>query len=233
MISACRRPARRCGDQGADAAEADDADRLLEELDAGVLGALPLAALAARRWAGGMWRARLRMWRDGELGGGDDVGGRGVDHHDARLCGRLHVTLLRRTGPGHDLEPLRRGERLGVHLGGGPHEDGVDVRDGGQQLGAVGTVAVADLELGAQRVDSGGAQLFGVRDDGTRSHSEVLHGIVRVRVCTMLCQWPQYPLRQPVNELVHAIRTRVVTEQGLAERHSPGPAGTANSAVAG
>ena len=32
-------------DEGADPAEADDADLLLEELDAGVLGALPLARL--------------------------------------------------------------------------------------------------------------------------------------------------------------------------------------------
>ena len=40
------------GDEDADPAEADDADGLLVELDAGVLRPLPLAALAARRGPG-------------------------------------------------------------------------------------------------------------------------------------------------------------------------------------
>ena len=40
-------------------------------------------------------------------------------------------------------------------------QDRVDVGDGGQQLGAVGAVAVPDLEVRAERVDGGGRQLFG------------------------------------------------------------------------
>src|SRR3954449_11179060 len=38
-------------------------------------------------------------------------------------------------------------ERLGVHLGRRAHQDGVDVDDGGEQLGAIGSVALADLEV--------------------------------------------------------------------------------------
>ena len=56
---------------------------------------------------------------------------------------------------------LGGGDRLGVDLGGAADEDRVDVGDGGQQLGAVGAVAGADLEVGAERLDGGGGELFG------------------------------------------------------------------------
>ena len=64
--------------QHPDLAEADDAQGLLEQLDAGVLAALPLAAAqgGARRRdvaSGGQQQA------DGELGGADDVRGAGSD----------------------------------------------------------------------------------------------------------------------------------------------------------
>ena len=120
------------------------------------------AACAGRDVAGGG-----QHQRDGELGGGDDVGGRGVDDHDAGLGGGLDVDVVEAdAGAGDDLELLGGGERLGVDLGGGAHEDRVDVGDGGQQLGAVGAVAVADLEVRAERLDGGGAQLFGDEYDG-------------------------------------------------------------------
>ncbi len=159
------------GDEYADAAEADDADGLLVELDAGVLRPLPLAVLQR-----GVGRAdvagRGEHQRDGELGGGDDVGGRRVDDHDPALGGRLHVDVVEaHTGAGDDLQPLRGGQRLRVDLGGGAHQDRVDVGDGGQQLGAVGAVAVPDLEVGAERVHGGGAELFGDEYDGLVSHS--------------------------------------------------------------
>ena len=59
------------------------------------------------------------------------------------------------------------GERLGVHLGRGADQDGVHVDDRGEQLGAVGAVAVPDLEVGAERLHGGGAELFGDQDDRT------------------------------------------------------------------
>ena len=50
------------GDERADAAEADDADGLLEELGAGVRADASTAPARATACAAGMWRARLRMW---------------------------------------------------------------------------------------------------------------------------------------------------------------------------
>ena len=128
-------------------------------------------------WAGLMWRAAASMQGDGELGGADDVGGRRVDDHDAGLGGGLHVDVVEAdAGAGDDLEPRRGGERLGVDLGGGADQDRVDVGDRGEELGAVGAVAAADLEVRAERLDGGGAQLFGDEYDGLRVcvHSGVL-----------------------------------------------------------
>ena len=165
-------------DQDADLAEADDADGLLEQLDAGVLAALPLAVL--QRQVGGRDAARGgQQQRDGELGGADDVGGRRVDDHHAGLGGGLHVDVVQAdTGPGDDLQALGGGQRLGVHLGGAADQDGVDVGDGREQLGAVGAVGVPDLEVGAERLDGGRAELFGDQDDGP---GYVSHGGISCR----------------------------------------------------
>ena len=61
---------------------------------------------------------------------------------------------------------VRGRQRLGVDLGRRADQDRVDVGDGGQQLGAVGAVAPADLEVRAERLDGGRAQLFGDEYDG-------------------------------------------------------------------
>ena len=55
-------------------------------------------------------------------------------------------------------------------------QDRVDVGDRREQLGAVGAVAGADLEVRAERLDGGGAQLFGDEYDRLRGcvHSGVL-----------------------------------------------------------
>ena len=91
------------GDQHADPAEADHAEGLLGQLDAGVLGALPLAALER-----GVGRRDVARGGDqqtaGELGGGDDVGGRGVDDHHAGLGGGGDVDVVQAdAGAGDDL----------------------------------------------------------------------------------------------------------------------------------
>ena len=67
----------------------------------------------------------------------------------------------------------------------------------GEQLGAVGAVAVPDLEVGAERLDGGGAQLFGDEYDGL-GHSGVLAG----------CPWmwdpcPRGPEVGPAWRVVH------------------------------
>ena len=163
------------GDEHPDAAEADDADGLLVELDAGVLRALPLPVL--QRGVGGREVAGGGEHQPHcQLGGRDDVGGRCVDDHHAGLGGGLDVDVVEtHARAGDDLEVAGRGERLGVHLGGGPDQDRVDAGDGREQLLAVGAVAVPDVEVGPERLDGGGAQLLGDEHDGPgleRSHSE-------------------------------------------------------------
>ena len=161
-------------DQDADAAEADDADGLLVELDAGELRPLPLA-VAQRRVGRADVAGGGEQQADRELGGADDVGGRRVDDHHAGLRGGPHVDVVEADpGTGHDLQALGRGEGLGVDLGGGADQDRVHVGDRGQQLGAVGAVAVPDLEVGAESLHGGGAELLGDEYDGIAHSSDVL-----------------------------------------------------------
>ncbi len=74
------------------------------------------------------------------------------------------------TRAGHHAELLRGGDRLGVDLGGGTHQDGVDVGDRGEEFRAVRAVAVPDLEIRTQSVDRGGRQLFSDEYDRLRAH---------------------------------------------------------------
>ena len=154
------------GDEHADAAQPDDADGLLEQLGAAVPAALPLPAgeRGVRRAdvAGGGEHQRHR-----ELGGAGDVGGRGVDHHDAVLRRGLHVDVVQPdAGAGDHLEPLGSEQRLGVDRGGRADQDGLGVGDGGEELDPVGAVAVPDLEVGSQGLHGGGTELLGDQYDG-------------------------------------------------------------------
>ncbi|CAO0830338.1 hypothetical protein SMICM17S_02097 [Streptomyces microflavus] len=157
-------------DEDTDAAEADDAEDLLAELDPGVLGALPLAVLQGGVGLGDVARGGDQQTA-GQLGGGHDVGGRGVDDHHAGLGGRGDVDVVQTDArAGHHAELLRGGDRLGVDLRGGTHQDGVDVGDRGEEFGAVSAVAVPDLEIRTQGVDRCGRQLFSDEYDRFRAH---------------------------------------------------------------
>src|SRR5699024_8568529 len=111
--------AQALGDELADAAEAHHADGLLQQLHAGELLALPAAGLN-----GGVGAAEVPQRgedkRDRELRGGDDVGGRGVDDHDARGGGAGDVDVVQaHAGAGDDTKLRGRGVHLRVDLGGG------------------------------------------------------------------------------------------------------------------
>src|SRR5690606_20187226 len=105
-------------EQLADAAEADDADGLAEDLDAVELAALP-GALTQGRVGGGDLTGGGQHQGDRVLGGGVDVGGRRVHDHHAALGGRGHVDVVEAdAGARDDLQLLARLEHLGVDGGG-------------------------------------------------------------------------------------------------------------------
>ena len=117
------------------------------DLDAGVLGPLPLARLERGAGAGGV-AGDGEQQRDGLLGGRDDVGGRRVDDHDAAGGGGGHLDVVQTdAGAGDDLEPRRGGDRLGVDLGGAADDHRVGVGERGEQRRPVGAVDVADVEV--------------------------------------------------------------------------------------
>ena len=108
--------------------------------------------------------------------------------------------ILVRSATKVDAEALAAAQRLTVVARAGVGLDNVDVDDRGEELVAVRAVAVADLEVRAQRVDGRGAQLFGDQDDGL-GHVTFLTEVVRMvfgrrprsgwvvrgRPCTTLC----------------------------------------------
>ena len=107
------------GEQHPDAAQADHADGLAGDLDAGVARALPLAGLerggSGDRVAGHRQQQRHRL-----LSRGDDVRGRRVDHHDPAGGGGRHLDVVQADpGPGDHLQPWGGGDRRGVDLGRG------------------------------------------------------------------------------------------------------------------
>ena len=144
------------GDEGADAAETEDADRLLVELGAGERAALPLAG--GKRGVRGRDVAReAQDVPDGELGGRDDVGGRGVDDHDAGARRGLDVDVVEPdAGAGDDLERRSGGKGLGIDPGRGADEHRVRLGERGEQRRTVGAVDVAHVEVGPEGIDRGG-----------------------------------------------------------------------------
>ncbi len=153
------------GDEGADPAEADDADGLLEQLDAAEPAALPLAALGRRVGVGDV-PGEGEQVADGELRRGRDVGGGRIDDHHARSGRGGDVDVVEAdTGTGDDLQLRGGGDRLGVHLGRGSDEHGAGVSESGEQRGPVGPVDAADVEVGAEGIDGGGREFFGDQHD--------------------------------------------------------------------
>ena len=121
------------GHEPADAAEAEDGERLLVELGAGEGGALPRARVHGRVGLGQAAGAGQEQ-RHGVLGGRDDVGGGGVADDDAALRGGLHVDVVDgHAGSPDDLEAAGRVQELRRHLGLGAHDERVVGGDGRRQ----------------------------------------------------------------------------------------------------
>ena len=86
---------RAAGDDRADVAGADQAERLAGDLDAHEAVLLPLAGLGAGVGLGQLAGEREHQ-RDGVLGGGDRVAERGVHHHHAAARWRRGYRRCRR-----------------------------------------------------------------------------------------------------------------------------------------
>ena len=154
------------GHEQADAAQAHDTHGLVREFHTGVLAAFPLSVYQRLVRRGNVARAGQQQ-RNCEFRGRHDVRGGRVDHHDPGLGSGIDVDVVQaHAGASDHLEPASSSQRLGIDLRGRTHKDRVHVRDGGQQLRAVGAVGLADLEVRAQRFKGGWRQFLGDQDDG-------------------------------------------------------------------
>ena len=125
---------RAVGDDRADIARADQAQRLGGELHPHEAVLLPLAGLGGLVRLGQVAGEREHQ-RDGVLGGGDRVAERRVHHHHAGGGRGGDVDIVDAdAGAAHDLELLRRGEHVLGHLGRGTDGEPVIAADHRDQL---------------------------------------------------------------------------------------------------
>ena len=127
--------ARPEGHEPADAAEAEQRERLVGELDAREALALPGAV--AQRALGGAHVARQRQQqRERVLGRRDDVGLRGVADDDARGRRRVHVHVVDADARAPDHAQLgRRRDQRGVDGRGRAHDQRLRVGQRGAEIG--------------------------------------------------------------------------------------------------
>jgi hypothetical protein len=115
------------GHQHADLAQAEDSGHLAVQHHPGERGPLPLAALERGHGLGHVPGQRQQQ-RHRVLGGADDIGGRRVHDHDPGPRSGLDIHVVQaNSGAGHDAQPGRAGERLGVDDRGAAHDDRLGV----------------------------------------------------------------------------------------------------------
>ena len=159
------------GDQLADAAEPDDADRLAEDLGARERRPLP-GVVAQRRVGGRDLSGRRQQQRERVLGGAVDVRRRRVDDQHAAGGGGVDVDVVQAdAGAGDDLQLGRGGQHLGVDGRRGTHQQRVGVRHRGQQLRPVRAVDPADFYLVTEGGDGRFGQFVGNQYDGELTRS--------------------------------------------------------------
>src|SRR3546814_5944563 len=125
---------RSVGDDGADVAATDDAQRLAGQLHAHEARLLPLAGLRRAVRGGDLARQREHQ-RDGVLGGGDGVAVGRVHHHDAAPGGGGNVDVVYAdAGAADDLQPVGGSDDLRGHLRRGADGEAVVLADDGFQL---------------------------------------------------------------------------------------------------
>ena len=175
------------GDLAADAAQADDAERLAGDLRADELVAVPLAGLH-RRVGGRDVAGEGEQQGDGVLGGRDGVAARGVHDDDALARGGGDVDVVDADAGADDAAELAGVvEQLGGDAGAGADDGPVGGAEGGGEVVALEAGAVVDLDAGA----SGGCRgrrLRACRRSG-RAASGPRQGVKeqRTKGCCMRC----------------------------------------------
>ena len=138
------------GHQGADPAQADHAQGLAVQLDPLPLGALPLAGHQGGVGLGDVAGLGQQQGH-GLLGGRQDVGLGGVDHHHPALGGRGHVDVVEAdAGPAHHHQVGAGREHLGGDRGGRADDQGVGPDDG-RRPAPRGTVRAGRRPRGRRR----------------------------------------------------------------------------------
>ena len=155
------------GDLAADAAQADDAERLAGELGADELAALPLAGAHAGV-GGGDVPGQGHQQGDGVLGGADGVAAGRVHDDDALARGGGHVDVIH-ADAGADDGPQLAGifQQLGRDLGAAADDHAVGRPQGSLAGAALEAGPVVHLEAGlSQQVEAGGFEFVADEDAG-------------------------------------------------------------------
>src|SRR5207248_5486445 len=165
------------GHELTDAAEAEDAERLLVQLDAAEPGPLPLPR-GERGVRLGHVPGESEQHRHRVLGRGDDVGLGRVGHDDPALRGRVEVHVVHpHAGAADRAQAVRLLQQFRCQLGRRPDEDPVELADALLQL-AVRPVE-ADLHVEsrlAQELEPGIPDLLLYEDAGAVVHAGAAAG---------------------------------------------------------
>ncbi len=152
------------GDDRADIAAADDAERLAEDFDAEKFVLLPLAG-AGRGVGFGNLPGERQHQRDGVLGGGDRIAERCVHHDDAaRGCGGNVDIVDADAGAADHFQVLGVFQDLRRHLGGGADGEAVEAADQFGELLLILAERGLEIDLDAailENLDRGGGERIG------------------------------------------------------------------------
>ena len=159
------------GDDRADIAAADDAERLAGDLDAHEAVLLPLAGLGGGV-GGGDFPGQGEHQRDGVLGGGDGIAERRVHDNDAARRGGGNVDIVDAdAGAADHVQVLGGFEDLGGDLGRRADGEAVVIADDRGELVLVLAERRLKIDLDAALLENGdGGGRQGIRNEHTRRH---------------------------------------------------------------
>jgi hypothetical protein len=161
-------------DELPDAPEADDPERLVEQLDAGELRALPLARDQRSVRLRDVAREREQQ-RDGVLGRRHDVRLWRVGDDDAAARRRRHVDIVDTDPrPPDHLQVAAALDQIGGHLRGRADQDPVELADPRGERVGIPIESGLDVEVLLEQLDARFADVLGDQHAGTRGRSNAV-----------------------------------------------------------